>query len=294
MAKSTQQSKMNYTPNAHQAKFIQLIAQRYDYLAFGNDHRIPEITAFALNTHIVRLLVEAGKEFYFLEKAPFYQKTIDNISRHAPTDLSVWRVAGLNALFGEAAAENKKMKFVACNQQLSSTLQMLTAIPKQLLGLFFGSIYLNLLETLPKLKIPYNAASGIANLATLGIARGIFRRATDDRKTANFIKMAVNQGVMLYSAGHFMNLWASPEENRTFRLLLNQGSTLCVLDIYKDSKQRNEKCVWDCKKPLKPDGIIYVFPPKNNPSGIEIINPELQRFYDEALSVTSEGPILSF
>jgi|GEM_PF-4223697 len=298
-----------YKPNKIQREFLSLTAKKYHYLALGDSgHNKPEIQMFALHKDTVRTLADAGKKNYFLEQPPASQPYFDAVRNNKPTSMrdgiaahhswlcSIEEKKGLHETFETGSRSNHDMRFISADTRLNNPKQErdkknaafnnLSAIERARAAAYILGIrtYIDLYGCLtPKAFILPSLIAPKNNIYATNID------SIDDTHTGKYITSYDGPGVVLFGAAHFFNSVTTDKGNKSLRTILpDNGKSLAVLNIARDTDDKEtveyiiDNIHEEGKQAQMPDAILYVLPPKGNPDGIEIINPEMQKLYDQA------------
>jgi len=271
----------DYGPNQVQKEFIRLNAKQFSYVAFGDtNHRQAEIHLFAMDKGTLEALHEGGVKNYFLEQPYQRQSEIDGISQNKLSNdfASAWNCnpesrEKFNKTYNENIKATPEIKFIAADKRFEgdgysglagayrkAALRIPIGLYKKVYGCWSPNTFI-----LPLLLNPNLMGNGL----------------TDDTRTAELIDSYEGKGAILFGAAHFQ---ARYEREKSMRILLTKNhKDIVVINIFKDAASEKESAL--NSKGMKPDAIFYINPPAENADGIEILNPALQKNYEQAKSL---------
>lgn len=115
----------------------------------------------------------------------------------------------------------------------------------------------------------------------------------DDKNASKAIKSHDEPSAIFYGALHFNNGLVSSNEGNSLRNLLpEEDKALCVVEVIKKDLPRTGLLSGFFKEKAEeaqaeglalPDARLYVLPSDDNPHGIDILNPDYQDLYDQAV-----------
>lgn len=281
--------RLNCDPNPEQRAFIRKLAGHCHYLLLGDtSHTHAPIALFVMNLLFVDALRTGGMDRMYVESPPYSQYFYDRIGDMDVQSKGQRKIFTQNLAASNIASAREREKILLSFRQAAIGVPDFKFMAADMRDFH---LILEMIRTARTLEQTPGASTAPDNLP-----REIYRLMSDDRRTAEKILESGDSGAVFFGAGHFCNSASIAGHESDLRGFLEKTEKpVCTINIYESASQKKER---DRKKgsiakwaaslgasynPAPPDAELFVFPPRDAPHGIRILNPAFQPFLDAAL-----------
>jgi hypothetical protein len=287
-------------PVNEQVAFLKLVSADHHYLGLGDtNHKIHLLRSFAFNPYFLEAYARTGKKNFLMELSKEEDALLSPAYAHEKFD----KECQANLVGDYACIPKQKKEYcdaLAAAIQSEPGLQFKGSDARYLVNLFKKLSMGDSIVMKPYLlgvrlqRTVYGCYDPDAPLlkAYEQVISGAFKRfvdiLTDDRQTVDGIKNLSDPSVILFGAGHFVQV-KDGDSQYAMHTLLRQHKKTAIVNIYLDEAQKAkfEKMIGTRNTA---DAGVYIIPPANNPSGIEIYHPDFETYKQAALKMAASTP----